>query len=132
MIIRSKAPLRLGLAGGGSDVSPYSDLYGGFVLNATINLYAYCTIEETNDGKIKIVASDLEQYLVYDTTESFPINRTLDLHKGVYNRILKEFQLCLRSFRIITTIQILHPEDVRKCRSKRKSCHYSFSGKNIL
>ena len=66
MIIRSKAPLRLGLAGGGSDVSPYCDIYGGLVLNATINLYAYCTIEETNDGLITINSYDA------DVHKSFP------------------------------------------------------------
>lgn len=102
MIIRSKAPLRLGLSGGGSDVSPYSDIYGGYVLNATINLYAYCSIEETDNGKIVIEATDLEKKLLFDIAEELPIDGQLDLHKGVYNRIVKDFKTGARSFKIST------------------------------
>ncbi|GHU71064.1 dehydrogenase [Bacteroidia bacterium] len=102
MIIRSKAPLRLGLAGGGSDISPYSDIYGGLILNATINLYAYCTIEESNDGSIEMIATDLNRHLVYKTGNHLPIDGALDLHKGVYNRIIKEFNLQPLSFRMTT------------------------------
>lgn len=93
MIIRSKAPLRLGLAGGGSDVSPYSDLYGGLILNASINLYAYCTISERNDGIIVISAPDIDQTLQLPATLSLPLDGKLDLHKGVYNRIVKDYNL---------------------------------------
>ena len=78
MIIRSKAPLRLGLAGGGSDVSPYSDQYGGLILNATINLYAYCTIEETDNAKIELFAADIQERLTYDFSKSLPIDGHLD------------------------------------------------------
>ncbi|MCI6672311.1 MAG: dehydrogenase [Prevotella sp.] len=102
MIIRSKAPLRLGLAGGGSDVSPYSDIYGGLVLNATINLYAYCTIEETYDGKIYIHAYDAECYEVYDSVKVLDIDGEAILIKGVYNRIIKDYDLCPLSFKITT------------------------------
>ena len=59
LIIRSKAPLRLGLAGGGSDVSPYSDQFGGSILNATINLYSYCTIIEQKEKLIVFHAGSL-------------------------------------------------------------------------
>lgn len=102
MIIRSKAPLRLGLAGGGSDVSPYSDLYGGLILNATINLYAYCTIEETDSGLIEIEATDMGQKLVYDISASLPVTGELDLHKGVYNRLVGDGLIEPSSFRITT------------------------------
>lgn len=103
MIIRSKAPLRLGLAGGGSDVSPYSDIYGGLVLNATINLYAYCTIEETNDDEITIHAYDSDNYEeTFPSQRALPIGGKAILIKGVYNRLLKDYNLEPLSFKITT------------------------------
>lgn len=91
MIYRSKAPLRLGLGGGGSDVSPYSDIYGGAVLNATIDQYAYCTIEETASDSIVIYAADLGLKKKYPSGLNLPVDGHLDLHKGVYNRIIRNF-----------------------------------------
>ena len=102
MIIRSKAPLRLGLAGGGSDVSPYSDTYGGLVLNATINLYAYCTIEETDDNRIAINSYDNNFIGDYPLSKKLEIDGNATLIKGVYNRIIRDFNLSPLSFKITT------------------------------
>ena len=102
MKIRSKAPLRLGLAGGGSDVSPYSDIYGGLILNATINLYAYCTIEETNDNKIVINSYDVCCHKIYPLAKCLDIDGEASLVKGVYNRIMRDYGLDAKSFKITT------------------------------
>ncbi|WP_152395471.1 GHMP family kinase ATP-binding protein [Paenibacillus guangzhouensis] len=103
MLIRSKAPLRLGLAGGGTDVSPYCDEFGGYVLNATIDMYAYCTIEPTSDNKISFYATDREEYTEYDSTYFLEFDGVLDLHKGIYNRIIKQYhQSVPLSFRMTT------------------------------
>lgn len=102
MIIRSKAPLRLGLAGGGSDVSPYSDLYGGLVLNATINLYTYCTIEETDDNTITINSFDADCFESYPLADKLEIDGKASLIKGVYNRIVKDFNIIPKGFKITT------------------------------
>ena len=102
MIIRSKAPLRLGLAGGGSDVSPYSDLYGGLVLNATINLYTYCTIEETHDGRITVYSDDAHCHKSFPLEEQLEIDGEASLIKGVYNRVVKDYHITSDGFCITT------------------------------
>ena len=94
MIISSKAPLRLGLAGGGTDVSPFCDIYGGCILNVTIDLYAYCVIEPTNDNKIIFDVRDRKEYFEIDSVKEITIDdNTALLHKGVYNRLIKEFNI---------------------------------------
>src|SRR3984885_10329036 len=91
MIIRSKAPLRLGLAGGGTDVSPYSDLYGGAILNMTIGMYAYATIKPSGGKKIHIKTIDRNEEVVVDAKKQLSIDGKLNLAKGVYNRVVKDF-----------------------------------------
>ena len=104
MKIQSKAPLRLGLAGGGTDVSPYSDLYGGAILNATISLYAYTTIIPRNDGKIVFNLEDRNTQYVYDSAKELPIDGEIDLLKAIYNRIIKDFHPEPLSFEISTYV----------------------------
>ena len=104
MIIRAKAPLRIGLAGGGTDVSPYCDVYGGCILNACITMYAYATIEPRNDGKIEFCCADRGEKAVFDSCEEFEIDGKFDLLKGVYNRLQKEFIHKPLSFTLTTYV----------------------------
>lgn len=92
IITRSKSPLRLGLAGGGTDVSPYCDIYGGSVLNATINLYVHCTIELKKDNDyIDFRAHDLKEYFKEKLAPSYDLQGPLILHKAIYNKIIQKF-----------------------------------------
>jgi D-glycero-alpha-D-manno-heptose-7-phosphate kinase len=104
MIIRSKAPLRIGLAGGGTDVSPYSDLYGGAILNATVNMYAYATIVPRNDGRIILNSIDKNKIEEYDSADVLPVDNDLVLLSGIYNRIVKEFTGKPLSFELTTRV----------------------------
>ncbi len=104
MIIRSKAPLRLGLAGGGTDVSPYSDIYGGCILNATTSLYAYCDIIPTKKGEINFFLQDKNEKYTYKSQKELPFNGEIDLLKAIYNRIVKDYSLEALSFDIHTFV----------------------------
>jgi len=90
-LVRARAPLRLGLAGGGTDVSPYSDEFGGLVLNVTIDKYAYATIAERGDGCVELVAADSKRVWTGPSVPVLDRVNGLDLHVGVYNRIVRDF-----------------------------------------
>jgi D-glycero-alpha-D-manno-heptose-7-phosphate kinase len=104
MIYRSKAPLRIGLAGGGTDVSPYSEEFGGAILNATISLFAYATIEPIDADKIIVQALDRGEEQTFDLAENLPIDGTLDLLKGVYNSIQKKYPFSVRGLKLSTYV----------------------------
>jgi len=91
MMIRSRAPLRLGLAGGASDVSPFCDRYGGYVLNATIDMYAYCHLEPLNDGRVEFVTLERGERFSAAATPELPLEGGFILHKAIYNRIVRQF-----------------------------------------
>lgn len=104
MMIRSKAPLRIGLAGGGTDVSPYSDLYGGVILNATISMYAYCNIELLPSDEIIIESRDQHQSQAFPLSDQLPTDGILDLAKGVYNRVVRDYGSIRKGFKLSTYV----------------------------
>ena len=102
MIIRTKAPLRIGLAGGGSDLDVYASKYTGYVLNATISLYAHVTLEERDDGKIIFESLDYNDIIELDSCKFLELNKKFELYKGIYNRIVKDYALKPLSFKLTT------------------------------
>lgn len=90
-LIRSRAPLRLGLAGGGTDVSPYCDEFGGAILNATIGHYAYASIEPLETGVVQFTSCDQNQTAEYDAAIELQPDGNLDLLKHVHNYAVRRF-----------------------------------------
>ena len=91
MIVRARAPLRLGLAGGGTDVSPYCDLYGGRVMNATIDRYAYAIIAPREGKSACFHALDVGHEEVHECDGAIDGNGPLQLLKGVYARVSRDY-----------------------------------------
>lgn len=100
IIFHSKAPLRIGLAGGGTDLSPYCDLYGGAVINAAISLSAYASLEPIPENKIIFEATDRDEKEEYGLADELPLTGSLDLLKGVYNRIRRDHQFPVQGFKL--------------------------------
>lgn len=88
----ARAPLRLGLAGGGTDVSPYCDLYGGNVLNATIDRYAYSQIKILKEKKyiFHSLDRDIRYEFIFDNSNTSN-SKKLILHEAVLSYFKKNY-----------------------------------------
>jgi D-glycero-alpha-D-manno-heptose-7-phosphate kinase len=89
--VRARAPLRLGLAGGGTDVSPYCDIHGGYVLNAAIDRYAYAVIKTLDQPIVRFIASDQKVDEAMLSQGSLPLNGKLNIHRAIYNHMVLNF-----------------------------------------
>jgi D-glycero-alpha-D-manno-heptose-7-phosphate kinase len=104
MMVRCKAPLRIGLAGGGTDVSPYTDQYGGAILNATISLFAYAFLKLRADHHVVLKAMDKQEEVNIEVSPLLRLDGNLDLAKGVFNRLVKDFNIPIRGFELTTYV----------------------------
>ena len=87
MRIRGRAPLRISFAGGGTDVSPYAEEHGGLVLSATIDRYAYGSLEPRADGQISIESVDYGMVLDWPVDRPPALDGKLDLAKAAIARL---------------------------------------------
>src|SRR5690606_29249331 len=89
---------------GGTDVSPYCDQYGGAILNVTISLSAYATLQLLDEPQIILEALDRNETETHPLSDNLPINGHLDLLKGVINRVQKDYGAFKRGFRLSTFV----------------------------
>ena len=63
MTVIARAPLRIGLGGGGTDLPSYADRYGGLVISTTIDRYVYAIVTPAPDDVLQITAADSSSVL---------------------------------------------------------------------
>ena len=87
MLHRSKAPLRVSFAGGGTDVPPFPAQEGGLVLSASINRYAYGSLSPREDSAIHVESVDYGMELRFGRPEDLMFDGRLDLVKAAIRKL---------------------------------------------
>lgn len=85
-------------------MSPYSDVYGGAILNATISLYAHAHLEPLDTREIIVHAVDRQEEVRLPLQEHLEIDGKLDLAKGIYNRMVRDYGPVPSGFRLTTHV----------------------------
>ncbi len=84
---RARAPVRIDLAGGWSDVPPFSAEAGGAVVNVAISRYSYATLFANDSGEFILESADYDQYIHARHNRELEYNGSLDLLKAAVRRM---------------------------------------------
>lgn len=85
-----RAPLRLGLAGGGSDVPPYSELYGAQIASMAIGAYAVTRIHDRRAG-LRLSAPGLDSASTNGLEDVEHLREQFPLQTAAYLRFMNDF-----------------------------------------
>src|ERR1700677_2804478 len=99
--IRARAPLRISFAGGGTDVPPFPAEEGGCVLSATIDRFAYGSLNPRADRLVTIESVGFKTTAEMSLDQDILYDGSLDLIKAAVRRFGRDgtdgYDLVLRS-----------------------------------
>ena len=88
---RAKAPVRISLAGGGTDITSHFIKRNSVCLSATMAMYSHVTLKQRNDGAVKFISQDLHQTVEANDLASIKYDGKLDLLKAGARIMKPEF-----------------------------------------
>ena len=83
----SRAPVRLDIAGGWTDIPFFSDTTPGAVTNLTINRYTYATLRLREDDAVTILSADFDTSVEVKNFREIEYDGNLDLVKAAIRRL---------------------------------------------
>ncbi|MHB8139870.1 MAG: GHMP family kinase ATP-binding protein [Vulcanimicrobiaceae bacterium] len=85
-IVRSRAPLRISFCGGGTDVSPYPERFGGVVLSCTIDKYAFVSLRAQDALHTTVTSQDLGVQAQFNPHDRSALSGKIDLAEAIVRR----------------------------------------------
>lgn len=114
MVIRGKSPLRISLAGGGTDLNYIFEKYGGAVVNFTIDKYCHMSIEKREDDLVYVNGNPLDTsrnyHLLADNIYQY-YKPNFGFNLDYYNDILPGSGLGSSSSFIVLLLTLLYQLD---------------------